>query len=47
MLKNEGETKSHDVIKTFESDNPMHEMTQIHQKLKDKTKVRPLILLDI
>jgi hypothetical protein len=46
-LKNEGEGISHDVIGTFESDNPMHEMTQVYQNLKDKAKVHLLLRVDI
>lgn len=46
-LKNESETISHEMINTFESDNAMHEMTQIYQKLKDKTQVLLLAQLDL
>lgn len=46
-LKSSSDTTSHDMIKTFESDNAMHEMTQIHQKIKDKAQVFPVTHLDL
>lgn len=39
VLKSDSDATSHEMIKTFESDNAMHEMTKIYQKLKDKTQV--------
>jgi len=47
VLKSDSEATFNGLIKTFESDNVMYEMTQIHQNLKSKEQVFSRIHLDL